>query len=254
MPATIQEIRAILIPPDNYAYLIVTTGGAAAVVDPSSAGPVLDILKSSGLRLKCIFCTHFHSDHTGGNRELKRETGCTVIAPDKRTAQVDIVADAATDLSGFIAGLKLLAVPGHTRTAAAYYHPDSGIVFTGDTLFTAGCGRLFECGPETLFASLQRLASLPETTQVYCGHEYTLENLQFALTVEPGNGDIQARLHDVQERLRSDAPVMPGTIGQEQRTNPFLRTNSPLIRKSLGMEGRSPVAVFAELRRRKDRF
>src|SRR5262249_21747332 len=150
--------------------------------------------------------------------------------------------------------VSVLEIPAHTRAHIAFHFPDDQIVFTGDTLFAMGCGRLFEGTPQMMWSSLSKLMRLPDDTRVYCGHEYTLSNGRFALTLESGNSDLQARMRDV-EQLRAVArPTIPSTIGLEKKTNPFLRPDSAEIRKTLGLEGADDVAVFAETRRRKDNF
>jgi hydroxyacylglutathione hydrolase len=149
---------------------------------------------------------------------------------------------------------RILEIPAHTRAHIAFFFAGSQAAFTGDTLFAMGCGRLFEGTPAMMWAAMQKLMTLPDETRVYCGHEYTLANARFAATVEPGNADLQARLKDV-ERLRAqDKPTIPTTIGLEKHTNPFMRPDSPEIRKVLGMESASDVDVLGETRRRKDNF
>jgi len=236
---------------DNYIYLLIQ-GGDVVVIDPSEARPVLEVLR--GRNLRCIFNTHEHGDHTGGNEELKEKTGCLIAGPPGKIPARDLTAREDDPIDQCIPGLKVLAVPGHTPASVAYYVPFAGIVFTGDTLFAGGCGRLMGGSAATMYASLMRLASLPPQTLVYCGHEYTLENLRFAATVEPGNDALQRRLREVASLYEAGKTTMPSTIGLEGETNPFLRVHSAEIRDRLDMAGASPVDVFAELRRRKDVF
>lgn len=197
------EIVTILIPEDNYCYLIVN-GPCAVAVDPSDAGPVMALLKARDLSLKAVLVTHHHSDHTGGNRALKEATGCMVYASDARASGVDRIIKDEEPLDEIIEGLRVMQVPGHTRLSVAYYLHNENALFTGDTLFGAGCGRLFECTAETMFHSLEKLAALPPSTRVYFGHEYTLDNCRFAQTTEPQNKDITARLHETQELYKKE--------------------------------------------------
>ncbi len=244
---------------DNYAYLLVD-GSQAAVVDPGEALPVLQILQDRALKLTTILNTHFHSDHVGGNEELKQETGCQVIGPDdtrvpgldRAVADGDIITIGSTTV-------EVIATPGHTRSDVCYYMPPSpdnkpGAVWTGDTLFIGGCGRLYEGSPELMWESLSKLAALPPDTLVYCGHEYVIENFEFALTVEPDNQTVRRRLSDIKQKRRTGRPTVPSTIREELLTNPFLRAVNPEMGAAIGMPNASAVEVFAELRKRKNAF
>lgn len=237
---------------DNYAYLL-RADGLCAVIDPSEAEPVEAALQ--GARLTHILNTHHHWDHSGGNRDLKEKYGAQVIGPEKdhtRIPGIDLGVDEENgwQFAGFKAGV--LEVPAHTRGAIAYVI--GGAVFTGDTMFVMGCGRLFEGTPEMMLASLRKIAALPDDTKVYCGHEYTQSNVRFALSLEPGNAALQERAKAVEALRAAGKPTVPSTIRQEKATNPFLRTHSPEIRASIGMMHGDDVAVFAEIRRRKDVF
>jgi len=246
------EIEQILTG-DNYIYLFVQ-GSEAVVVDPSEAAPVLELLEGRNLRCACVLNTHNHWDHTGGNEELKEKTGCCVMGPDQGIPAIDRIAAKDTELDEYIAGLQVLSVPGHTHNSVAYHVPFARAVFTGDTLFAAGCGRLMGCSADTMYRSLMRLATLSPQTRVYCGHEYTLENLRFAALMEPGNDAVRIRLKEVESLYQKGKTTMPSTIGLEKETNPFLRVHSADIINTLNMDGKSPVEIFAELRRRKDVF
>lgn len=247
------EIITIPIAPDNYAYLIVC-GYEAAVVDSSKAEPVLSILRDRGLSLKYVLSSHHHSDHTGANKALKDATGALVTGGDSRIASIDSVLDDGSAVQLGECTVEVIRVPGHTKKGVAYFLSSSRIVFTGDTLFGAGCGRVFEGSADQMYRSLMSLAELPDDTLVYYGHEYTVNNLEFALTVEPDNEQVQIRLEKVKKLVSSSGCTVPSTIEEEKRTNPFLRAHSKSIRKAIQMIGRSPVAVFSELRKRKDRF
>ena len=242
---------------DNYAYLLVD-GSEAAVVDPGEAFPVLQIIKGSGLNLTTILNTHYHGDHAGGNEELKQETGCQVIGPDDtRVPGLDrAVTDGDTVTFGS-ATMEVIATPGHTRSDVCYYMPSClddkpGAVWTGDTLFIGGCGRLYEGSPELMWESLLKLAALPPDTLVYCGHEYIIENFEFALTVEPDNQIVRRRLSDIRERRKAGRPTVPSTIREERLTNPFLRGVNPEMGAAIGMPHANAVEVFTELRKRKN--
>jgi hydroxyacylglutathione hydrolase len=236
------EIEVVPCLLDNYAYLVIAPSGETAVVDPSDAEPVLAALAQRKARLAAIWNTHHHWDHTGGNEDLcSRFPGIEVCGHASDRGRIPgqtryLEEEDALRLGALEA--RVLHNPGHTLGAMTYLV--EGAAFTGDTLFLAGCGRLFEGDPQMMFASLEKLASLPPETLVYPGHEYTLRNLEFALAVEPGHTATREKLREV-ERLRSAGrPSVPGTIALERATNPFLRAPS--------------VERFAELRRKKDAF
>jgi hydroxyacylglutathione hydrolase len=239
---------------DNYAYLV-AEAGLCAVVDPSEAEPVLKALKARGLKLSHILNTHHHWDHTGGNAALKQATGALVVGPEKDRKRIPAIDIGVDEASGWRFGERpvgILEVPGHTSGAIAFVIGDA--VFSGDTLFAMGCGRLFEGTPAMMVESLAKLAALPDLTKLYCGHEYTLTNARFAMTLEPGNAALRARLEEVTALRLAGRPTIPSSIGIEKATNPFLRTESAEIRAALRLEKASAVDVFAEIRRRKDAF
>jgi hydroxyacylglutathione hydrolase len=248
------KIELIACLKDNYAYLVSGVGLCAAI-DPSEPGPVEAALRARGLKLTHVLNTHHHWDHTGGNAALKQAYGAVVVGPAKDSERIPEIDIGVEESQGWRFGehrVGILEVPAHTRGAIAFVFPDG--VFTGDTLFAMGCGRLFEGEPATMHASLAKLMALPDDTKVYCGHEYTLNNARFALTLEPGNPDLQARMKTVEALRAKGEPTIPSSIGLEKRTNPFLRTGSVEIRAALKMETADEVAVFAEIRRRKDAF
>ncbi len=239
---------------DNYAYLI-KSGAQCAVVDPSEAAPVQAALDRLGWRPGHILNTHHHTDHVGGNLELKQLYGAQIVGPAKDAARIPGIDTGVDEQSGWAFaghGVQVLEVPGHTRGAITFVM--EGHAFTGDTLFALGCGRMFEGDAATMWNSLSKLAALPDATRIYCGHEYTENNGRFALTVEPGNAALAARMRDVKAARAKGLPTIPSTIGLEKQTNPFLRSQSAEIRKTLGMENASDTAVFGEVRRRKDNF
>jgi hydroxyacylglutathione hydrolase len=241
---------------DNYAYLIHSPDdGLCAVVDPSEPGPVRKAL--AGVKLTHILNTHHHFDHTGGNLALKEAFGAQIVGPAKDRERIPGMDVGVTEDAPWQFGsrlVRILEIPAHTRAHIAFVFDDDAAVFTGDTLFAMGCGRLFEGTPDMMWNSLSKLMRLPDDMRVYCGHEYTLNNGRFALTLEPGNGDLLARMTEVQALRAKSAPTIPSTIGLEKRTNPFVRPDSAEIRRTLTMTGATDVEVFAEMRRRKDTF
>lgn len=248
---------------DNYLWLI-HDGRHAAVVDPGDSGPILDALASHGLRLTAILLTHHHADHTGGVPALLARFPVPVYGPRKDgidavthpLAEGDRVTVPELDLE-----LDVLDVPGHTLGHIAYVRrtPGRHWLFCGDTLFAGGCGRLFEGTPEQMAASLEKLAALPDDTEVYCAHEYTLSNLRFAQAVEPGNEALALRMRDESAKRAQEVPTVPSSIALERRTNPFLRYREPAIVRELVKAGRlaegaTPVQAFAALREWKNVF
>ncbi len=243
---------------DNYAYLLRDAdAGLCAIVDPSEAEPVRARLEARGAKLTHILNTHHHLDHTGGNLALKAEFGAEVVGPAKdweRIPGIDVGVDESAPWQWGPHRAAILEIPAHTRAHIAFVFAQDKAAFTGDTLFAMGCGRLFEGTPAMMWAAMQKLMRLDDDCRVYCGHEYTLNNGRFALTVEPGNADLVARMKDVEALRANGEPTIPSTIGLEKRTNPFMRPDSPEIRRTLGLEGASDVEVLAETRRRKDEF
>jgi hydroxyacylglutathione hydrolase len=255
-------MRVVQIPllRDNYGYLVVSEEtGAAAVIDPSEAEPVLSRVEKEKLALKAILNTHHHRDHTGGHPGILAHSRLEVYGHknDKdRIPGMTHPVDEGDAIS--IAGLeaRVLFIPGHTTGHVAYLFGHN--LFCGDTLFTAGCGRLFEGTAEQMLASLETLMRLPEDTLVYCGHEYTEKNLEFALTVEPGNAKLTERLKKVRSLRARGLPTVPSTIAEEKATNPFLRWESREIQENLKKRfpdlPLNPVSVFAKVRQLKDQF
>ena len=243
---------------DNYAYLVhEPETNSVAVVDPSEAAPVFAALDRHKLKLTHILNTHHHFDHTGGNLELKERTGARVVGPRADRERIpgidEEVGEGDTRALGK-AKAKIFDIPAHTKGHIAFWFEADKAVFTGDTMFAMGCGRLFEGTPAQMWSSLSKLAALPPDTRVYCGHEYTLSNGRFAVTLEPNNQALKKRMTEV-ERLRAEGKsTIPSTIGLERETNPFLRPTSGELRRALGLDTADLVEVFAETRRRKDVF
>ena len=245
---------------DNFIYLYRYNQSDSLAVDPSDSSLVLKILQERGLSLKTILITHHHWDHVAGIADLKKKTGCKVIGADKRRIPgIDTVVEDGQILMFGGRKVRVIATPGHTSTSVCYYMEPSagnekGILWTGDTLFVGGCGRLMECDARSMAESLQRLVSLPDDTLVYCGHDYTLENYEFAFGIEPGNQDVKERLDQVRQAQRLCRLTVPSSILLEKTTNCFLRAGTPELKTALGMPQAQAVEVFAELRRRKDVF
>jgi hydroxyacylglutathione hydrolase len=237
---------------DNYIY-VAHAGGHALVVDPGIAKPVLTRLDRAVVKAVTILLTHHHGDHTGGCEALRREAGAAVVGPvDRRLPRLDKQVDGGpVDLSGW--SVDALPVPGHTRSHVAYHFPEHAVVFTGDALFVGGCGRVLEGTPAEMWDSLCRLRDLPDATAVYCGHDYTVENLEFAQHLLPGDAHVATALEQARTRAARGEPTVPSTIASERRINIFLRSDDPVVAPAVGLSAGTPAPrVFAELRRRKD--
>lgn len=260
-------MRVVSVPQlsDNYAYLVIDeTHKCAAVVDVAEAGPVVDAAAREHVELVAILSTHHHFDHVAGNDELLARSGAGALrvygfAGD--SSRIPGMTDPLEDGDAFSVGDmqgRALFIPAHTRGHLAYWFPAERVVFTGDTMFGGGCGRLFEGDAEQMKASLEKIASLPGETLVYCGHEYTQKNLEFAATLEPSNAALAKRRRDVDRARAAGLPTVPSTIALERATNPFLRTDSEELRRSVQREmpgtPDDAVAVFAAVRALKDSF
>ena len=252
------EVVQIPVLADNYVYLVrEPETGSVGVVDPAVHEPVLAALAARRWTLTHILNTHHHGDHVGGNTALKRATGCTIVGPSADRARIPGIDVEVGDGDVYRFGAAeatVFDVPGHTRGHIAYWFADSDALLCGDTLFALGCGRLFEGTPAEMWSSLARLRGLPAATRVYCAHEYTQSNARFALTIEPDNADLRDRARAVDAARAAGRPTVPSTMAEERATNPFLRPESPEIRRRLRLESAGAVAVFAEVRRRKDNF
>ncbi|KAL3334642.1 hypothetical protein AABB24_031060 [Solanum stoloniferum] len=259
--STSSSLQIELVPclQDNYAYLLhdVDTG-TVGVVDPSEAVPVIDALSRNNRNLTYILNTHHHHDHTGGNMELKARYGAKVIGSgvdNDRIPGIDIALNDGDQWMFAGHEVFVMETPGHTRGHINFYFPRSKAVFTGDTLFSLSCGKLFEGTPEQMLSSLGKITSLPDDTNVYCGHEYTLSNSKFALSIEPGNEELQSYAAHVANLRKKGLPTIPTTLKTEKLCNPFLRTSSTEIRKLLNI----PATVddgeaLGAIRRAKDNF
>ncbi|MBM4024878.1 MAG: hydroxyacylglutathione hydrolase [Planctomycetes bacterium] len=246
-------------PGTNLTYLHRCGADGVFVVDPNDAATVLRALQQHDLSLAAILATHHHWDHVAGVADLQAQTGCRFIGVDRALVPApDRIAAHGSVLTIGDATIHVIATPGHTRNSVCYYVPAQGdespVVYTGDTLFVGGCGRLLEGDAAVMWQSLQKLAALPDATLVCCGHDYTLENYEFAATIDPGNRRFQERLTEVCKALEYGRLTVPSTIAQERTTNVFLLADTPSLKDALGMAAAPPEEVFAELRRRKDLF
>lgn len=243
---------------DNFGVILHDSeSGEAAILDAPEENAIRAVLERTGWSPSVLLVTHHHADHVAGNLALKERYRLTIVGPRGEAAKIPGLDRSVSegDIIEF-AGRKIEVIdtPGHTSGHISYHIPEEKLAFVGDTLFAMGCGRLFEEGPAVMLASMKKLAALPPETTVYCGHEYTLSNARFAVTVDPDNEALKVRAQRV-ERLRGEGKVtLPTTIGEELATNPFLRWNEPGIRATLGMKDASEEEVFAEIRRRKDNF
>ena len=257
-PMTPLQIVQLTVRGDNFAVLVHDhDSGATAAIDAPEAAPIRAELDARGWTLTHILVTHKHMDHIEGIPALTQSGGVEVIGPRKSAAATGLYdAEVGEGDSFDFAGrtVSVLETPGHTLDHVSYHIADDGLAFVGDTLFALGCGRVFEGTPAMMWESLNKLRALPDDTEVYCGHEYTLSNGRFAVTVDPDNQTLADRLNEVEALRAGDLPTLPTTIGLEKRTNPFLRADRPELAAAVGLPASDAVAVFAEIRARKDRF
>jgi hydroxyacylglutathione hydrolase len=240
---------------DNFGILIHDPDSdLTAAVDAPESTAVREHLARRRWKLDFILTTHHHGDHTEGNLALKEEYGCRIIGPEGQIPGRDeIVREGDTFTFGTFE-VRVLATPGHTLDHLSYWFPGASVAFVADTLFAMGCGRVIEGTPAMMWRSLEKLMELPDDTDIYCGHEYTLTNARFALTIEPLNADLIERAQHVAEQRSAGQPTLPTTMLLEKQTNPFLRVDQPAIREHLGMKDALAADVFAEIRKRKDAF
>ena len=252
------DIRQVPVLNDNYIYLIHDiASGNTACVDPAVAAPVIDVAKGLGWTISHILVTHPHYDHTDGIAEIVEEYGSEVYGSLQDYGNIPkcdhgVLEGDTIELGG--ATVRVMEVPGHTKNHLAYSFEADKALFVGDTLFSLGCGRLLGGSAAQMWNSLIKLRSLPGNTRIYCAHEYTNANADFALSIDPDNTDLQARAAEVITLREQGQPTVPTTLEQEARTNPFLRCDMPAFKAVLGMADCEPVEVFAEIRSRKDHF
>ena len=256
--STSLDIVRIPVLSDNYVWLMrEPQSGCVAVVDPAVAGPILAEADKRRWKISHILNTHHHGDHVGGNLEIKNATGCTIVGLGRDRARIpgiDVTVDDGDRFRFGEATAEVIFVPGHTVGHCAYAFHEEKALFCGDTLFALGCGKMFEGTPRQFWTSLHRLKALPDDMRVYCAHEYTQSNARFAVTIETGNAALKARSAAIDAaRARGEATV-PSLLGEEKQTNPFLRADVASLQAAVGMAGKDPIDVFAEVRHRKDVF
>ena len=255
MPAEIRLFRCLK---DNYGVLLHDPdSGATAAIDAPEAAPIEDALKAAGWKLTDILVTHHHHDHTAGIEALKAKYKCRVVAPAAEAEQIPAVDETVREGDKVSVGklsANVIETPGHTSGHISYWFDKDQLAFVGDTLFSIGCGRVIEGTPGMMWRSLTKLRDLPDDTEIYCGHEYTLANIRFARTIEPDNPVLAAREAQAQQQSRRRQPTIPVTIGDEKPANPFLRADLPDVAALVGMAGKPAAEVFAEIRARKNKF
>jgi hydroxyacylglutathione hydrolase len=252
------DIHQFLCREDNFGVLLRDRGSSAcAAVDAPEEGAIEKALRETGWKLTHILVTHHHADHVAAIPALKARHGAKVVAnraDSRRIPEVDETVEPGQTYEFAGHKAEIIDTPGHTRGHIAWHFAPDGVVFVGDTLFSLGCGRVIEGTMAEMWGSLDRLRRLPGDTKVYCGHEYTLANARFALTVDPDNPDLAARAKEAAHEVKAGRPTLPVSIAAERRANPFLRPEDKAIRERLGLADASDADVFAELRRRKNAF
>jgi hydroxyacylglutathione hydrolase len=255
MPA---ETRLFICLKDNYGVLLHDTeSGATAAIDAPEAAPIEAALKATGWKLSDLLVTHHHHDHTGGIAELKGKHRCRVVAPQGEASKIPLVDETVREGDKVAVGrlsANVIETPGHTAGHITYWFHADRLAFAGDTLFSIGCGRVIEGTPEMMWASLKKLRDLPGDTRVYCGHEYTLANIKFAQTIEPGNAALAARAAQAATQIKDGHFTIPTTIDEEKAANVFLRADDPAVAAAVGLAGKPAAQVFAEVRARKNKF
>ena len=243
---------------DNYSYLIHDEiSNKVAIVDPSEFIPCDTIISKNYKKLDFILNTHHHYDHVGGNEELKKKYNSKVLGfeNDKnRIPQIDTVLKDNQEFKIGTLNFTTIFIPGHTRGHVAFYFKKERVVFSGDTLFSLGCGRVFEGTYKQMFQSLNKLKNLPGETKVYCGHEYTFKNLEFCLKFNPNNNFLKKKRNNIELNLKNKMPTIPSTIADEIKANIFFRVNDPDVKKAINLENSSDIEIFTKLRDLKDNF
>ena len=243
---------------DNYGVLLHDAeSGNTACIDAGDAEATLAALAANGWTLSDLLITHHHGDHTAGLTTLKTQCGCKVIGPEAVGTTIEGIDEHVSDGSTFeFAGrtVSVLHTPGHTRDMVNYYFAEDKLVFTGDTLFSMGCGRLFEGDAAMMLNRVNKLKALPDDTLVYCAHEYTATNARFAQAVDPDNQALKVRAEEVASLRAQSKPTVPSLLSLEKATNPFLRVDDDGIRRTLGMENADDVTVFAQLREQRNQY
>ncbi len=243
---------------DNFAVLVHDPqSGATLSIDAPEADAIETVLNERGWKLSHILVTHKHFDHIEGIPALQAAYDCEVVGPEASASETGMYDRTVKDGDTFRwagAEIRVIATPGHTLDHITYWLPEEKLVFAADLIFSLGCGRVIEGDHDMMWTSILKVRDLPDDATLYCGHEYTLANGQFALTVEPDNEALKARVAEVEALREKDKPTLPTTIAQEKATNPFLRADEPALMAAIEMENASPAKVFAEIRTRKDKF
>ena len=243
---------------DNYAYIINDQKtGIVSVVDPSDSKPIIQYLKNNKLNLNFIFNTHHHFDHVGGNLDLKMKYNSQIVCSAYDQDKVPGADIKKKDNEYFIFGetkFKVIHVPGHTLDHIIFFSEMDKVLFSGDTLFSLGCGRVFEGSYEQMFDSLEKIKKLPNSTKIYCGHEYTNNNGKFCIEIDKDNSKLQKRIKEVRNKIDLNEPTIPVTLQDEIETNIFFRYDNEKIKKSVGADNASNIEVFKKLRNLKDQF
>ena len=243
---------------DNYSYVIYNEKTLmAAVVDPSEANPIINEVKKNNLKLKYILNTHHHYDHVGGNSKLKDKYNCKVVGFEKdkdRIPEIDIALKDQQKWKNELFECEILHVPGHTSGHICIYIKEIDALFTGDTLFSLGCGRIFEGTYDQMFNSLNKIKNFPKNTNIYCGHEYTKKNSDFCLSIDSNNSKLIDKINKIKKNIKNEKPTIPSTLEDELECNIFFRTGNLEIQKQLGINSGDPIKTFTKLRDLKDNF
>jgi hydroxyacylglutathione hydrolase len=250
------EIRLIPCLADNYAVLV-REGDTVVLIDAPEAGPIEAVLQKEGWRLTHILVTHKHDDHIAGIPALAKAYAPEIVGPDAEKDRIPGLTKTVREGDKVVCGpltAEVIETPGHTKGHVVFHFPKEKLLFSGDTMFALGCGRLFEDTPAAMWGGLKKLRALPDDTTVYCGHEYTLSNARFSVTVDPGNQALKTRAGEIEAARAAGKPTVPFNLGLEKNTSPFLRADDPEVAKGVGKPGGSPEAVFTEIRERKNHF
>ena len=252
------EVTIIKCLSDNYSYLIKDKKtDLVGIVDPSEFDPVDIEISKTYKKLDFILNTHHHNDHVGGNIDLKKKYNSKIICSsydEKKIPGVDIKKSDGDQFSLGETDFKIIHIPGHTLGHIAFYSEQASVIFTGDTLFSLGCGRIFEGTFEQMFESLEKIKNLPKNTMMYCGHEYTEKNGQFCISIDKENVRLRNRIEDAKNKIQKKLPTLPIALGEEIETNIFLRCDDKKIKNNLKMDNGSKLEVFTKLRNLKDKF
>ena len=243
---------------DNYSYIVFNEKSLfAVVIDPSESEPIINEIKRNNLKLKYIFNTHHHYDHVGGNIKLKEKYRCKVVGYEKdkdRIPEIDIGLKDNQKWKNELFECEILHVPGHTAGHICIYIEKINALFTGDTLFSLGCGRIFEGTYTEMFNSLNKMKKFPKKTKIYCGHEYTKKNSDFCLSIDTNNSKLRHKIDKIKNDIKLDKPTIPSTLEDELECNIFLRADNLEIQKQLGINSSDPIETFTKLRELKDNF